>query len=279
MNVEDFIDLWKNSKDDLKDEEAFWDSRADEFNKKDILNEERVQFKEIINFLGKDINSNCFKNVLDIGCGPGVFSGKFSEISEKVTGVDISQNMINYAKQNAEKHKRKNVSFFKESWNELDLEKMKWEKKFDLVFASMSPAVNGYEHLIKMIKCSKDLCFLSAFVKKEDEIKNKLSMEVLGIPNKNPHENKVYSVFNILWNLGYLPKITYKSSSWCKENTEKEIINYYLEYFGRKTNLSVNQENIIKDIISSYSNNGMIIEKVNAQIAWICWEVHKLTGR
>jgi SAM-dependent methyltransferase len=44
-------------------------------------------------------------NVLDLGCGPGLYSELFANKGHKVTGVDFSKNSIDYAKQEATKKK------------------------------------------------------------------------------------------------------------------------------------------------------------------------------
>lgn len=38
--------------------------------------------------------------ILDLGCGPGLYSKRFSELGFDVTGVDFSKRSINYAKEN-----------------------------------------------------------------------------------------------------------------------------------------------------------------------------------
>jgi ubiquinone/menaquinone biosynthesis C-methylase UbiE len=49
--------------------------------------------------------------ILDIGCGPGRDAKLFSK-SFKVTGIDISKNMINLARKNAPKAKFRQMDFF-----------------------------------------------------------------------------------------------------------------------------------------------------------------------
>lgn len=50
-------------------------------------------FKQV--FLGKNLK------ILDVGCGTGELSILFSEMGNKVTGIDISKNMLNVAKTKA----------------------------------------------------------------------------------------------------------------------------------------------------------------------------------
>ena len=67
-------------------------------------------------------------NILDLGCGPGIYAEKLAEKGHKVTGVDFSKNSIDYAKSHA-KEKGLNISYIQSNYLALDLE----ESSFDLV--------------------------------------------------------------------------------------------------------------------------------------------------
>jgi SAM-dependent methyltransferase len=56
------------------------------------------------------------KNVLDAGCGPGFISDFLSRRGANVTGIDVSREMIEYAKENMEGR------FLRKDIRELDLE-------------------------------------------------------------------------------------------------------------------------------------------------------------
>lgn len=67
-------------------------------------------------------------NILDLGCGPGLYTEIFAKKGHKVTGVDFSQNSINYAKEEAIK-KGLDINYLHQNYLELDVP----EKSFDLV--------------------------------------------------------------------------------------------------------------------------------------------------
>lgn len=67
-------------------------------------------------------------NILDLGCGPGLYSEKLAQKGHKVTGIDFSSNSIAYAKQEAEKKKLK-INYRIDNYLNLELE----ENSFDLV--------------------------------------------------------------------------------------------------------------------------------------------------
>jgi len=67
-------------------------------------------------------------NILDLGCGPGLYSELLAKEGHKVTGVDFSSHSIKYAREEAEKNKL-DISYINANYLELDLE----ENSFDLV--------------------------------------------------------------------------------------------------------------------------------------------------
>jgi ubiquinone/menaquinone biosynthesis C-methylase UbiE len=58
----------------------------------------KMQLPAILNLLG-DLR---WKSLIDIGCGPGAYSVEFAKRGAKVHGVDISQKMLDKARENAE---------------------------------------------------------------------------------------------------------------------------------------------------------------------------------
>lgn len=66
--------------------------------------------------------------ILDLGCGPGLYSEIFAKDGHDVTGVDISKNSIDYARKSAS-DKGLDIKYINASYLELDLE----IEKFDLV--------------------------------------------------------------------------------------------------------------------------------------------------
>lgn len=263
-----------NSKKNYALEERFWDERAEEYNKKDIQKKEKSDFSDILDFieLGQDRK---LKNVLDIGCGTGFYSIQFSEISEHVTGTDISENMLDYAEKNSKEKNRRNITFVKKIWSELNLEEFKWKENFDLVFASMTPAIDSHEDLMKMINCGRNLFFLSGFAERKDSIKDEISKVILGYDNRNLRRNKVYRIFNLLWDMGYYPKINYKDSNWIRSKSVDKFYEEFLIYFGGKKSLTEEDKVVIKNYLEREAVGGMVQEKTTSKVAWLYWKKYQ----
>lgn len=84
--------------------EAHWDLRApsyDEFVVKGFSDsrERKAWQDHFASILGDEP-----MNILDIGCGPGIVSMQLAEMGHRMTSIDISEDMIAYARKNAERN-------------------------------------------------------------------------------------------------------------------------------------------------------------------------------
>lgn len=66
-------------------------------------------------------------NILDLGCGPGLYTEKLAERGHIVTGMDFSSNSIHYAMESAIRNKQ-NISYKQQNYLELDE-----ENQYDLI--------------------------------------------------------------------------------------------------------------------------------------------------
>jgi ubiquinone/menaquinone biosynthesis C-methylase UbiE len=60
-------------------------------------------------------------NILDLGCGPGLYAEIFANAGHNVTGVDISKKSIEYARKSA-KDKKLDITYINASYLEVNLE-------------------------------------------------------------------------------------------------------------------------------------------------------------
>ncbi|MCP4578040.1 MAG: class I SAM-dependent methyltransferase, partial [Deltaproteobacteria bacterium] len=66
-------------------------------------------------------------NILDLGCGPGLYTEKLAEKGHQVTGMDFSANSIRYAGDSAA-GKKLNISYIQQDYLELNE-----ESRYDLI--------------------------------------------------------------------------------------------------------------------------------------------------
>lgn len=89
-------------------------------------------------------------NILDLGCGPGLYAEKLAKQGHSVTGIDISETSIHYAKKSAQ-DKELDISYINASYLNFDFQ----PDQFDLVifiyadFGVLLP--NEQEHLVNQV--------------------------------------------------------------------------------------------------------------------------------
>lgn len=269
MNNINFEEIWVGcNKQDLLETQKFWDIRAEEYNE----NCQKEKFDLIEKLISKGAINKEY-DVLDVGCGTGKYLVEFAENSKKVTGIDISSNMISYARKNAESMKLSNVGFHVMSWQDLDVNEFNWNKKFDLVFSNMSPAIASKETLMKMIEASKKYCFMSGFVYRKDKVRDKFFKEIIGKKYYKSVEKNIYCAFNILWNMGIYPEITYKDVVWTNRMSKETAIGMYTIMLQKMVKVDDCIKEKIKAYIDEISCDGKIEEVIEAKIAWMLWKV------
>lgn len=101
--------------------EAHLDKNWDEASRKeDFINES-------VNWISTMLPSNRYPDLLDIGCGPGLYAEKFHSAGYLVTGVDFSQRSIAYAQEQSILN-RSNIQYLYQNY--LD---MNYSESFDIV--------------------------------------------------------------------------------------------------------------------------------------------------
>jgi len=274
MDTVYYDNLWEPKQGSRQGDEAFWDGRADHFSNRTPNQTDREErMVKLFSLLTEKGMLTKSSSVLDIGCGPGKHAIEMARISKEVIGIDISSKMLAYAKNSSKNTGLKNLNFIKRDWEQVYLKELKWEKRFDLVFAFMCPAINNKNALEKMNRASKGYCFMSTFAKREESIRDRLAEVLLPGWHLKQQGNSVYCCFNLLWLMGYYPEITYMDSQYVNTFSQKEAFEYYSAALPIPGGLSKNHREFIKNYLQQHDNQGLITEHVKMKFAWVYWQV------
>lgn len=153
-------------------------------------------------------------NILDLGCGPGLYCEQFAKKGHNITGIDFSEKSIEYAKQQVSE-KQLEIKYINQNYLEID-----YENQFDLIvmiytdFGVLLPE----EREILLQKIGKALKPNGTFV-----------FDVL---NDKNIENKVAAMHNKNWEVSEIdgfwkptPYLTFSESFYYQE--EKVALNQY----------------------------------------------------
>lgn len=105
--------------------------------------------------------------VLDLGCGPGIYSVAIASRVKEVMGYDVSEEMLEHARERARNENRTNCTFSVLNWQSADIEALGLVKSFGVSIARLTPAVDTIEDLDKLLECTENRLFFEQFVHRE----------------------------------------------------------------------------------------------------------------
>jgi len=300
-NAKIWAEVWKTSvkkpdreADKLQAER--WNQRSDHFGRPRNDGDEKKRQKKVkavLDILKEAGFSPKGAKVLDIGCGPGTLSIPLAKAGAKVTAMDIASGMLDRLKETVKKEKL-DITTIEGSWYSADIDKLKFRKKFDLVIASMTPAVRDLETFDRMMACSKKFCYYSNFIKR-DIGGGKAHMELHkilgeGTPNKGAghgdpdhgpagHEHgggpgMVYP-FMYLYTLGYLPVLKLNHASRRQELPWSEAADKMIEGMEKRRPLSADIKKKIRAYYKEISPDGTYRSDSDTYSGMMAWRIDK----
>jgi len=214
--IDDFNNLWLASETDKASySQMFWEDRANnwiaEFTSgktgKPWTHRRVSQTAAYLRQCGL-INSE--NSIVDIGCGAGLFVMEFAKTAKYAMGLDYSGRFIQYGRDTAKMQGIHNVEFCICDFDNADIDEMGLVGAFDLAFSYITPAIFSLESVNKLMKLSRAWCYSAHFVCVKDSLVEYICSDVFGEKYKS-HRNGTgfYSLFNILWLMGYQPETGY----------------------------------------------------------------------
>lgn len=126
MNIQQLFQVFESHKEpayfeNAKTQEDFWDN--DHISKMmliahlnpewDAASRKPKTIEDTCQWLKKILNYQSGQSLLDLGCGPGLYTSKFYAQGLRITGIDYSKRSLDYAKNQALKNKQDIVYLYK----------------------------------------------------------------------------------------------------------------------------------------------------------------------
>lgn len=249
-----------------------WDQMAEEFAKHTADQKQQKRREEIVAMLKAQGALKPGARVLDIGAGPGHWAAAMADTAEHITALEPSGAMAAILKAHIDAEKLDNVAVDQRTFQEIDLDREKWQGAFDLVFASMSPGVDGPDALYKMMAASRGYCYLSAFSgsgwqKEYDRLWLELFDKEMG---RRP--NDVIYPFNLLYAMGYRPSLTFhfweRKRSW----TRDQAVEHYCLLVEDRAELTPDVKARIAAFVDRHCEDGVMTHSHEACQGIMVWD-------
>jgi 2-polyprenyl-3-methyl-5-hydroxy-6-metoxy-1,4-benzoquinol methylase len=93
----------------------------------DAATRKHATVREIVKWIGSVARVEQYRDLLDLGCGPGIYAEEFHKAGYRVSGMDFSERSINYARNSAQE---KNLPI---TYHHHDYLTMDFQEQFDLI--------------------------------------------------------------------------------------------------------------------------------------------------
>ncbi len=191
--------------------------------------------------------------IADFGCGPGLYTTQLAEKGANITGIDFSNNSIQYAK-NISEQKRLNINYIQKNYLEFET-----EERFDLIimimcdFCALSPAqrktlLKKFNNFLKPGgSVLLDVYSLNAYDKREEKATYEHNLL-----NGFWSSEKYYGFLNIF---KYKKERVILDKYTIIERIRTRVVYNWLQYFS------------ISSLNKLFQNNGFRIEEFYSDIA------------
>lgn len=251
----------------------FWNGRAPSFQAhKEKVNVRRR--RDFVDWVAGKCRLDHAARVLDLGCGTGHYALLWSRWAAEVQAFDLSPKMIELARANAARSGIK-IDFSVLDWRRAEPARLGWHKRFDLSFACRTPAICDRPTLEKMLAVTKGFGVLVGLAEQKSALKDELNEIIERDRESFQAARSVYSAFNLLWLMGYLPEVSYFKQHWTESLTLEEALalqNRYLEQAGP---LTEDESRVLRNFLESKLTGGIITEEVEAVSAVIIWPMER----
>ncbi|ATW28246.1 class I SAM-dependent methyltransferase [Candidatus Formimonas warabiya] len=251
---------------------SLWNNRAGNYAKNTQGEDNRGRQQVVLNFMESSGIVLDGIHVLDIGCGPGNYTLPIAKRAAHVWALDPAGTMLDILKERARTQKIDNITYMHKTWEEIDLEKEKWQYKFDLVMAAMTPGIHNGETLMKMISAGNKYYFLSKFARAR---KNNLHEKIWGrlFRENRPEQSADFIYpFNMLYATGYLPAVKFLHSDWTNHNSVEETEMLLRDWVSQYGEVTPDMDREIHSFVISESTDGVVREEVQAFTGLMVWQ-------
>ncbi len=273
-NVRCWSECWKATTSAVKKEpdekklaeswDKRWEKRPERHEHVSDMERMHRSTQETLDFLDESGFHAKGKKVLDIGCGPGVLSIPLARMGAEVTSFDISPRTLEQIQETAKKEDL-SITTIPGSWWTADIDRLGFRKKYDLVIASRTPAINDAESIERMMACSKDFCYYSSFLNLgENRVQAGLRKLIAADIRENTEMRRNFQAYTMVFPFMYLyfsgfrPLVRINTPELPGEPNREMAAERAIRMLGHGSDLNDNTKEIIRNYFTTAPDDELI---------------------
>lgn len=258
---------------------GFWDKRAGEFARDRVAEREDKRLKGVLDLIGTTGLDLKGAEVLDIGAGTGSLAIPLARSGANVTALDFSQEMLKKMEQRAKDENIPTLRTLFKSWDEIDLDAEGFRKKFDLVIASMTPAVRCPETFRLMLEASKGVCYYSGWVNRKWDPAYYELYRMLFNEEYREGSHGFYLPFMYLYMNGYRPTVTIHQNIMRGTETVEEMVDTVSGFFSATKDIDDSMKARMREYFQEKAKDGKYCSETTATTGMMVWDMRAEVGR
>jgi SAM-dependent methyltransferase len=259
----------------LKDGMRRWNKMAADFVKRTAHPQALTKRQETIQWLKDQGALAPGARVLDIGAGPGNWSLLLAQTAAQVTALEPAEAMAEILERRIEAEGITNIVIDRRTWQAVALDKDHWQGAFDLVFAAMTPGIDGPANLYKMTAASCSHCYLSAFAGQGWHRWYGDLWRAVFDESLDGHANDIIHPFNLVYAMGYRPGLRF--AFWERETdvTREEALQECCTHLEGYTEITDEIRAKVAAFVDGRCQNGRFKELRRGCQGMMVWNVNQ----
>lgn len=252
-----------------------WNKMAADFARRTSAKEDQDKRRKTLVWLEEIGALTRESKVLDIGAGPGNWSLILAQAGGQVTALEPADGMADILASRMKAEGVDNIVIDRRTWQEIDLAQEKWTEKFDLVFASMTPGIDGPKSLAKLMAASKDFCYLSAFSGRHWQHWYGDLWKIIFNENLDAHGNDIINPFNLVYAMGYRPEMKFdfweRKTNWPRQKAIDDFSTHLEQY----TELTEEIKSAVAEYVDCHCQNDTFSQVRKGCRGMMVWNINK----
>ena len=257
---------------------GFWDNRAGQFAKKPAGREED-RLGGVLDLIGQTGLEIDGATVLDIGAGTGALAIPLAKMGARVTALDFSAGMLKHLVKRAAEEKAGIERTVLVSWDEVDLDAAGFRKNFDLVIASMTPAVQTPETFGLMLDSARGVCYYSGWIDRRwDRAYHELYRMLFNEEFQQRSHGFLYP-FMYLYINGFHPVVRIRQDVWKGDETVEELVETVAGFFSATKEINESMKARMREYFAARATDGKYASQTTATTGTMVWDMRRREGR